>query len=107
MLRRAALAGDVSADSASLAHADLLELRIGLFAYDPFADCMWGLRDTITSCDGWHVALAESLDEPLATLDGRLAGSPVARCRFVVPGRRQPCLEGDPVTLLPGMASMC
>jgi len=85
VLRRASMAGDISADSASLAHADLLRLRVDLFGYEPFAERVWALRDTLTAYDGWYVALAETLDAPLATLDRRLARSPGPRCRFVIP----------------------
>jgi predicted nucleic acid-binding protein len=88
VLRRAALAGDISPDSASLAHADLLRIRIGLFAYEPFAERVWALRDTLSSYDSWYVALAEALDAPFATLDRRLARSPSTRCRFIMPGGR-------------------
>ena len=35
ILRRAALAGDISANVASLAHADLLDLRVEFFPYQP------------------------------------------------------------------------
>lgn len=86
VLRRAALAGDLSADSAIFAHADLLRLPIQLFAYEPFAERVWALRDTISAYDAWYVALAESLDAAVATLDGRLARSANARCRFITPG---------------------
>jgi predicted nucleic acid-binding protein len=86
VLRRAALAGDISVDSASLAHRDLLKLRIDLFAYEPFAARVWALHDRMSTYDGWYVALAEALDAPLATLDGRLARSGSGRCRFVMPG---------------------
>ncbi len=65
VLRRAVAAGELSADAASLAHADLLGLRVHLFAYEPFADRVW--------------------DAPLATLDRRLTRSSGTRCRFVVP----------------------
>jgi predicted nucleic acid-binding protein len=85
VLRRAAIAGDISADSASLAHADLLALRVGFFAYEPFAERVWQLRETVTSYDGWYVAVAESIDAPLATLDRRLAQSRGARCQFITP----------------------
>lgn len=37
ILRRAARAGDVRVDVASLAHADLMRLRVELFPYEPFA----------------------------------------------------------------------
>ena len=85
VLRRAAANGDVSADSASLAHADLLGLRINLFAYEPFADRVWELRGGVSAYDAWYVALAESLDAPLATLDRRLTRSTGTRCRFAIP----------------------
>jgi predicted nucleic acid-binding protein len=94
VLRRAALAGDISADSASLAHRDLLKLRIDLFAYEPFAERVWALRDTMSAYDGWYVALAETLDAPLATLDGRLARSGSGCCRFVMPGSGRPPRRG-------------
>ncbi len=37
ILRRAAAAGGVCADAASMAHADLLDLRVELFPHAPFA----------------------------------------------------------------------
>lgn len=85
VLRRAARAGEVSADAASLAHADLLDLRVDLFTYEPFAARVWELRDAVSAHDAWYVALAESLDAPLATLDRGLSRASRARCRFVVP----------------------
>lgn len=88
ILRRAALAGDVSADAATLAHADLLALRVQLYPYEPFADRTWELRERLTAYDAWYVALAESLDADLATLDRRLARAAGVRCAFATPGRR-------------------
>ena len=85
ILRRAVLAGDVSADSAALAHADLLDLRVELFPYEPFAQRVWQLRDNVTAYDGWYVALAEALGASLATLDRRLAAAPGPRCTFLTP----------------------
>ena len=85
VLRRAVLAGEVSTDSASLAHADLLELPVDLVAYEPFADRVWELRSSVSTHDAWYVAIAESLDAPLATLDRRLSRSQGPRCRFLVP----------------------
>ena len=84
ILRRAARAGDVSVDLASLAHADFLRLRVELFPYEPFAERVWQLRDNVTSYDGWYVALAEHLVAPLATLDARLASAAGPRCAFVM-----------------------
>lgn len=85
ILRRAALARQLSDDVASLARTDLIQLRVDLFAYEPFADRVWELRSSVTAYDAWYVALAESLDAPLATLDARLARASGPRCRFEVP----------------------
>lgn len=87
VLRRAALAGDLSPDTASVAHADLLDLRIALFPYAPFAARVWELRGNVSAYDAWYVALAESLEAPLATLDRRLARASGPRCRFETPRR--------------------
>ena len=85
ILRRAALAGDLSDDIASLAHADLVALPAELFPYEPFATRVWELRGSVTTYDAWYVALAESLAVPLATLDERLARAPGPRCTFLGP----------------------
>jgi predicted nucleic acid-binding protein len=85
ILRRAALAHDISADIASMAYSDLLALRIELFPYEPFADRVWNLRSNLTAYDAWYVALAESLAADLGTLDARLARATGPRCRIVTP----------------------
>ncbi len=85
ILRRAALGGDISADTASLAHGDLLDLRVALFPYEPFAERVWELRSNLTAYDAWYVAVAESLVAPLATLDVRLGRASGARCKFATP----------------------
>lgn len=84
ILRRAALVGDVSSDTASLAHADLQALRLDLFPYAPVASRAWALRN-LTPYDAWYVALAELLDAKLATIDRRLARTPGPECGFVLP----------------------
>jgi predicted nucleic acid-binding protein len=84
ILRRSSLAGAISAEQASLAHADLLDLRVEMFPYAPFASRIWELRQNVTCYDAWYVAVAEALSAPLATLDTRLARAPGANCRFVV-----------------------
>jgi predicted nucleic acid-binding protein len=68
-----------------LAHADLLDLGVELFPYEPFAQRIWDLRATVTPYDGWYVALAEHLDAPLATLDRRLGRAPGPTCAFLTP----------------------
>lgn len=85
ILRRAVLAGDMSPDSASLAHGELLDMRVELFPYEAQARRVWELRDNLTTYDAWYVALAESLEAPLVTLDRRMAGALGPRCEFLVP----------------------
>ncbi|HEY6912514.1 MAG TPA: type II toxin-antitoxin system VapC family toxin [Myxococcales bacterium] len=88
ILRRAVASGELTADTASMAHADLLALRIDLFPYSPFSARVWELRDNVSCSDGWYVALAEAMDAPLATLDARLSRATGPRCRFQLPPRR-------------------
>ena len=85
ILRRAVLAGDLSADTAALAHDDLVHLRVDLFPYEPHAQRVWQLRDNLTAYDAWYVALAEDLGIPLVTLDQRLARANGPRCEFRLP----------------------
>lgn len=85
VLRRAALVGDVSADVAALAHDDLVSLRVELFPYEPFASRVWQLRANVTAYDAWYVALAESLEVGLATLDLKLSRASGIRCAFATP----------------------
>ena len=64
---------------------DLARLPIDLYPFEPVAQRVWELRDTVSAYDAWYVALAEALDVPLATLDTRLAKAPGPRCAFLVP----------------------
>ncbi len=84
ILRRSALAGAISPELASLAHTDLLDLRVELFPYAPFASRIWALRENVTCYNAWYVAIAEALGAPFATLDTRLAKAPGPHCRFLV-----------------------
>ncbi len=86
VLRRAAATGDISQETATLAHVDLGDLPITLFGYSPFAERISELRHNLSSYDAWYVALAEELDTPLVTLDLRLVTAPGLRCRFLAPG---------------------
>ena len=79
---------DRSADSAVLAHDDLVQLPVELFPYELHARRVWELRENLTAYDAWYVALAESLDAPLVTLDHRLARATGPRCQFRLPPRR-------------------
>jgi len=85
LLRRAVLANKISDDTAALAHADLLALRVELFPYEPFGKRVWDLRTNVTAYDGWYVALAEMLGARLATLDTRLTRAKGPHCAFTIP----------------------
>ncbi len=85
VLRRALLAGRLSTELASLAHQDLLALRVALFDYALVAERVWELRSNITAYDACYVALAEKLEAPLATFDRRLARATGPRCEFLTP----------------------
>jgi predicted nucleic acid-binding protein len=86
ILRRLVRAGSVSADVAALALEDLSDLAIALYDFAPHADRVWELRETLTAYDAWYIALAESFEVPLATLDRRMAKASGPRCEFQVPG---------------------
>lgn len=86
VLRRAVNADEITDDIASLAHADLLDLRIELVPYEIVAVRSWQLRHNLTAYDAWYVAVAELLGAPLATLDQRLVGAPGPTCIFRTPG---------------------
>lgn len=88
VLRKGTLTGELSGEVASLAHQELLDLRVELFPYSPCGSRAWKLRDNLTAYDAWFVALAELLECELATLDLRLAQSSGTRCTFLTPPAR-------------------
>lgn len=61
------------------------QLAIGFFPFAPYARRVWELRHNLSSYDAWYVAVAEALDVPLATIDGRAARAPGTRCQFLQP----------------------
>ena len=85
ILRRLELSGAVPRSEAADAHRDLLQLDIELYPFSPFAGRVWELRVGLTVYDAWYVALAETLDWPLLTLDRRLSRANGPLCEVVVP----------------------
>lgn len=85
VIRRRERAGQVSADQAAQAHADLLDLRIERWAYQPLSRRVRELRENLTSYDASYVAVAELLDVPLITLDRRLSRAPGLKCAVLTP----------------------
>lgn len=65
--------------------SDLLQIEIELVPFQPFAQRVWELRANVTSYDAWYVAIAESFDLPLATMDRRLSRASGPRCHFLLP----------------------
>ena len=75
-IRRAEAIGDASAARATQALVDLVDLSIERHDHEPFLGRIWQLRSNLTAYDAAYVALAEALDAPLLTCDGRLARAP-------------------------------
>jgi predicted nucleic acid-binding protein len=85
VLRRLERGKEITEQEANAAFEDLMELDVELHAFEPFSERVWELRHNVTSYDGWYVSLAEALNLPLATLDGRLAKAEGPKCRFLTP----------------------
>jgi predicted nucleic acid-binding protein len=85
VLRRLEVTGRVSAETAALAHGDLLDLPVQLWPYAALAPAAWRLRGSLTLYDAAYVALAAQLGVPLLTLDQRLARTASTSCEVVVP----------------------
>jgi predicted nucleic acid-binding protein len=85
VLRRLERAKQISTAEANAAQDDLMQLSLETFGFDPFAERIWELRHTVTSYDAWYIALAESLQLPLATLDAKLTTATGTKCSFLTP----------------------
>jgi predicted nucleic acid-binding protein len=83
-LRRLVRAGEVSADRAAEAIADLADLDLHRHPHLDLLTRAWTLRENITADDAMYVALAEALDAPIVTCDGPLAKSPGHRTQIEV-----------------------
>lgn len=75
VLRRDALRKTMSEGRAAAALDDLADLPIELFPSLALRSRAWELRHNLSAADALFVALAERLDEPLATKDRGLAAS--------------------------------
>jgi predicted nucleic acid-binding protein len=80
IIRRDHLAGRLDGTAARVAVDELEEWPGERFRHRAFISRAWELRDTVRTWDAFYVALAEALDAPLLTLDGRLARAPGIRC---------------------------
>ena len=83
-LRRVVSRGELRATAGQAALGDLAELPLLRVAHTSLLERAWALRANLTFYDGLYVALAERFDEPLITLDARLAGAPGLRADVIV-----------------------
>lgn len=83
LLRRAVERGELTEDVAALALNDLLDLKVTLLPFAPFAERVWELRAEVGADRAWCVAAAESMDARLVTLDPKVAKLNGLRCRVL------------------------
>lgn len=75
VLRRYVVTGHLTPARGEAALQDLLDLPLTRYPHDLFLWRIWELRDNLTAYDAAYVALAEALDAPLVTCDGRIASA--------------------------------
>lgn len=66
---------EITAEQAAIARSQFDDLALARYPHHPLRDRIWQLRDNLTAYDGAYVALAEAIEAPLVTIDGRLARS--------------------------------
>ncbi len=72
-LRRLTHRKAMSIRRAEEALADFNSLGIERHGHQDLIPRLWQLRDALSACDASYIALAEALDAPLLTCDGKLA----------------------------------
>ena len=75
-LRRLVRTGEVPANRAEEALADLIDFDLHRHAHLQFLGRVWNLRDRVTAYDAMYIALAEALDARLVTCDVALGAAP-------------------------------
>ena len=75
VLRRFVREGRVSSQRASEAVDDLIDLSMTRYPHLVLLPRIWQLRHALSAYDAAYVALAELLDAPLLTRDGKLASA--------------------------------
>ncbi|MDZ7678584.1 MAG: type II toxin-antitoxin system VapC family toxin [Acidimicrobiales bacterium] len=83
-LRAQVLRGEVNATDATRAVEVWRRLGIERVGVTGLLARMWELRDNVGAYDATYVAVAEALEAPLVTADGRLARAPGPRCTVTV-----------------------
>jgi predicted nucleic acid-binding protein len=72
-LRRYALNGELTDSRAREALTDLADLPLIRYPHTEFLARVWDMHKSVTAYDGVYAALAEALEAPLVTTDGKLA----------------------------------
>ena len=83
-LRSMVLRGDLDADVARRVLAVWGKLGLSRQSVHGLLGRIWELRDNLSAYDATYVALAEALDVPLVTADGRLGRATGPRCTISV-----------------------
>lgn len=80
IIRRLRIANAIDETLAALAIEDLRLWPGERFGHRALLDRAWELRENVRGWDAMYVALAEILEVPMVTLDGRLARAFGPRC---------------------------
>ena len=83
-LRRHARVHDLSEKRGSELLEDLASMRLNRYPHTSLLRRMWELKENVTIQDAAYIALAETLDAPLVTMDARLARAPGIRAAVEV-----------------------
>lgn len=81
-LRRYAINRILPVERCADALSDLLDIRLIRHDHHLLLPRVWELRDNLSAYDAMYVALAEALDAPLLTHDGRAAAAPGHRAQI-------------------------
>ncbi len=82
VLRRLVITGGLTAHRAAGVRERFAGLTVDRHPHGPLSERVWELRHNLSAYDATYVALAEILDLPLVTCDGRLARAPGHRARI-------------------------
>ena len=83
-LRRQVLRGDLDVGVAERMIDVWQRLGLERVAVSGLLGRVWELRENLSAYDATYVALAEALESPLVTADGRLSRAPGPRCTITV-----------------------
>ena len=82
VVRRYAANREIDPERGRAALADLADFPLRRYPHVFLLPRIWELRNNLTAYDAAYVALAEALDAPLLTRDGRLAAAAGHRARI-------------------------